>query len=701
MEIACKTSLPKLFSYGLLAVFYCCVPAACTLKKTAAPVRMELLLEEMVSAEQQARFPQPVYQTKQVSSYDRSSVAKDSAHWFANADGFGIVRIDTILGRVEKVLFDEKGPGVITRIWITAVDKRGTWRFYFDGQEEPDWTIPAYDMMKFGLSSLGKGLLQAHTSYTPDGKGGTTLFLPLPYSKSCKITFEDPGGQVSTPKYYQINYRSYERGTGVETFSPQVVQRAAYKIRETDQLLLNPAPVKGIGLEQKAVLHAGDSIVLELPKGENAVYEITFKIQQAAQSDYAQVMRDLIFKASFDRKQTIWVPLSDYSGGGMGSPPLKSWYLDADGKGTVNSRWLMPYKKEGRLMVKNASDLNVSVSLAAKVGPLSWDKRSLYFYTSWKQQRNIPVHDKPEEDEKVREWNFASLAGMGIYKGDVLSLYNHSPAWYGEGDEKIWVDDDTFPSHFGTGTEDYYNSSWAPVVPFQTPFGGAPRADQESSHGYNTFFRTRHLDGIPFTKRLKFDIEMLSWIRGEVDYATTVYWYGRRDARADGTSGLEEATAKLLKVPEDLAKYKLAGSIEFEDLNPVLKSESIHLEKQSMYGFLPGRWSGAAQVIGGGGKPGDAVVYLLDKLKNRNYELVLHATKAADYGIITFLINDRPMNIRFDGYNDGVAPAMVNLGKYVPVDGKIKLEVRIAGGNTKMIGKRYMFGLDCIQFIEN
>jgi len=34
-------------------------------------------------------------------------------------------------------MFDEAGPGVITRIWITTLDKRGTWRFYFDGDDTP------------------------------------------------------------------------------------------------------------------------------------------------------------------------------------------------------------------------------------------------------------------------------------------------------------------------------------------------------------------------------------------------------------------------------------------------------------------------------------------------------------------------------------------------------------------------------------
>lgn len=90
----------------------------------------------------------------------------------------------------------------------------------------------------------------------------------------------------------------------------------------------------------------------------------------------------------------------------------------------------------------------------------------------------------------------------------------------------------------------------APVVPFYTPFGGAPRADLESSHGYNAFYRTRHLDGIPFNKSFKFDIEMLGWKRGEADYATTIYWYGDPEAQVFGTSGIEEAHRQLLPAVE-------------------------------------------------------------------------------------------------------------------------------------------------------
>lgn len=64
--------------------------------------------------------------------------------------------------------------------------------------------------------------------------------------------------------------------------------------------------------------------------------------------------------------------------------------------------------------------------------------------------------------------------GRGVFKGDVLSLYNWCPRWYGEGDEHIWVDGESFPSHFGCGTEDYYNTTYAPIHVYHFPFGGAP-----------------------------------------------------------------------------------------------------------------------------------------------------------------------------------------------------------------------------------
>lgn len=688
---------------GLLHIlFVILLFAACTSREKHSLVTLESLLDEMVSLIESARLPFPSYIACQESSYDRASVSPDSANWFANADGFGFVRTDTIDNRVEKVLFESAGPGAITRIWLTTVDKRGTWRFYFDGSSTPGWIIPAYDLMKFGIPSLGKGLLQPHTSYTPDGKGGNTLFLPIPYQKSCKITFEEEKGAVPVPRYYQINYRQYKEGTTVETFSHEVVERAQKKIQETDSLLLNPSPIKSdTVLTVNQNLNPGDSLIVRLPVGEKAVDFLQFNVSLEDTSIYAQVMRDLVLQAAFDGTQTVWVPFSDFSGGGMGAPIVKSWFLSSDGKGKITSHWLMPYKKSGQIILYNASSEKVHVAANIGISGMPWDERSLYFHASWKQESGISIYNDPKDDQKCKDWNFATLQGRGIYKGDVLTLFNHTPAWYGEGDEKIWVDNDTFPSHFGTGTEDYYNSSWAPVIPFQTPFGGAPRADQESSHGYNTFFRTRNLDGIPFSEKLIFNLELISWVSGKVDYATTVFWYGDGQSESKGNSGIDELKNKMLPIPPNPSNYKIPESIEFESLKEVIKSSSIRTEKQAMFGFTDGKWSSAAQLACSNGQSGDSIIFSFSGLGKNKYEIKVVATKAPDYGIVSFFVNRNSHPVIFDGYNSTVTNSgAISLGSFYPENGEIKLRVKIVGTNPHSVGNRYLFGLDCAQLLE-
>ena len=682
----------------LLLLFGVMALASCRQEKL--DVTFSSLLEEMVDYEEAARFPALPFSCRQESSYDRRSIHPDSAGWFANNDGFGIIRVDTVNGRKENVLFDQDGPGVITRFWLTTMDKRGVMRFYFNHAKDAQWEIPAYDLLRTGLP-IGREFAQEHPNYTPDGKGGNTLFLPIPYSDGCKVTFELPDSIEPSPKYYGINYRRYPVGTKVETFSVEVVEKNRDKILYVDSLLQHyPSYEKGTLLTESQELASKDSLSVVLPEGTNAVRLLSVNIQVDS-AHYEQAMREQIIKMDFDGVETVLVPLSDFSGAGMGARKSDSWYVSADGKGQVVSRWVMPYQKNAVFTLVNLSSIAVKAAVEIRVDSWQWDERSLYFHTSWKQEKGIHVEADPDNDAACIDWNFATLNGRGVYKGDVLSLFNHTLAWYGEGDEKIWVDDDVFPSHFGTGTEDYYNSSWAPVVIFQTPFGGAPRADQASSHGYNTFFRTRNLDGIPFSSLLRFDIELLSWVRGTVDYATTVYWYGDMGAKAVDTSGLEEAAQDLLPVPGDLSKYRRENSIEFEETTPIASSPSIHFDKQSMLGFVDGQWSGGTQLLCIGGKPGDSVEFEFNQLEDCPYQLVVYATKAPDYGIVSFSVNGQDTHIQGDGYDTKVTLSdPISLGCYSPVRGALTLKISLSGANPKAVEEKNLFGLDAIQLMK-
>lgn len=512
--------------------------------ESSRTVTLESLLDEMVDYDSAAEFPD--YTLRQTSSYDRRSTAPDLPGWFANNDGGGYERIEQVGDHREKVLFEADGPGAVTRIWMTTWDKNGKLRFYFDNEEEPRLVIDAYDMSQAALP-VGEGLSLRHTNYEErqEGRGGNTFMLPLPYAQHCRITFEEPDFDRFVARYYQINYRTYAPGTRVESFTPAEAGRLAGRIAEVDSLLLRPrASESGRRLAKSAHLEGGDALTLPVEGRDEAIRTLRIRLRPEREEDYASLMRTTIVRLSFDGEECVWAPLGDFAGAGMGAPEVRSWYLDCDGRGGVESRWVMPYRQQAVLTVENLSDKAATVEAELFTDAYRHTPATLRFRTTWRQERGIPVSPDYDSADNL-DWSFALLEGGGVLRGDLLSLYNDAPDWYGEGDEKIWIDDEGFPSHFGTGTEDYYNCSWAPVVPFQTPFGGAPRADEASSHGYNAFMRTRNLDAIPFRKRLRFDLEMLSWHPGTVDYSTTVWWYGRPGSRAEGASGAAEALVPL------------------------------------------------------------------------------------------------------------------------------------------------------------
>lgn len=107
-----------LFALLLLPLMASCV-------KDTAQVTLDSLLDEMISVEESARYPLVPYRCLQVSSYDRSSVSPDSSGWFANNDGYGIVRTDTVDGRVERVMSLLRPFGLTSRVCLAFLMANG------------------------------------------------------------------------------------------------------------------------------------------------------------------------------------------------------------------------------------------------------------------------------------------------------------------------------------------------------------------------------------------------------------------------------------------------------------------------------------------------------------------------------------------------------------------------------------------------
>lgn len=492
-------------------------------------VSLSTLLNNLKNNDEVAKWPDPYYNELQASSYDRKSISPGKAGWFANDDRSQYIRTEIINGHKEAVMMDADGPGAIVRFWLTTFKRNGTIRIYFDHNKIPELTIGAYDLMKSGLN-LGKALLEPHSSYEAKEKGGSTLYLPMPYAKHCKITFED-NDTDNQPRYYQINYRSYAAGTKVRTFTLKELESLYNLTNAVNNKLLNPdSAVNGKRVKIEQEIAAQQEVAIKLPKGAAAVKYMVIKVKTVNKNDYEQALRSTILKIKFDGEETVWCPLSDFAGSGVGSQRLQSWYRSITDDGSMISRWVMPYRSSAEVSLLNLNDKPVTVSLSAITSKWDWNKNSMYFHANWKNENNVVI--KQSEENKPIEWDFNNITGKGVFIGDTFAVYNHMHKWYGEGDQKLWIDNQAFPNEYGTGTEDYYNTSWAPVVLYQTPFANAPRADNADSFGYNTFTRTRNLDAVPFQNNFRYSLEMLGWENGTADCAATTYWYGFKNAKS-------------------------------------------------------------------------------------------------------------------------------------------------------------------------
>ncbi|MGD8457448.1 MAG: DUF2961 domain-containing protein [Anaerolineales bacterium] len=98
--------------------------------------------------------------------------------------------------------------------------------------------------------------------------------------------------------------------------------------------------------------------------------------------------------------------------------------------------------------------------------------------------------------------------------------------WYGEGDDMIFIDDDTWPpSLHGTGTEDYFGTAYCPAVKFDAPYQGLTLPGGPNWSGKVSWYRFHIEDPIHFQKSIRVTIEHGHNNHRSDDYSSTAYWY--------------------------------------------------------------------------------------------------------------------------------------------------------------------------------
>ena len=670
------------------------------------------LLHEMTDRSVVTHWPATEYLSLQASSTNRASKTPDDPiGWFANSDCNFEIRKETNDGRTESVLMEHEGPGVLTRIWTPFFyqglgNRKGTdIRIYIDGEATPRIQCGMIDLL------TGKGPIKPPFAQTTVRAGD--LYLPIPFSKSCKVTRE------GLSFFYIINYRAYAPGTKVESFRPEMLDKETALLETTGNELVAPADFSGgksLTLDQP--IASGKSAALDLPSGPSAVRHLEFKL---VADNLPVALRSTVLEMSFDGEASVWCPIGDFFSNVNGVDPAhKMWERETRADGTMICRWIMPYQKSGSLCIHNYAKNPVTVKLAASISAWDWTVDSLYFHTNW-------WTDRPSPPRPIWDMNFIDVKGRGIHVGDTLVVLNPLWSWWGEGDEKIYVDEDIerrFPSHYGTGSEDYYGWAGGEVPTrkdeFSAPFianvrvGGQtrdwPAGKEPHTHGYNICSRSRSLDATPFARRFKFDMEAYNMI-GTPDaflqYSLVTHWYGAPGA-THNRPPMPEAAALPVPQTEDVIAFSqkaraataqsfhIPDAIEMEDLKEVKFSPGLNGEVQQLGNKLPPyQWSNGAQMFGKGDRIGATATFTFgEQYKPRR--IIVHPTVSYDYGMLNLYVNEVLVKHDWDGYDPVSKPGKpIDLGVQKPDGNVIRLKVEVVGKNLK--SKGYYFGLDAVE----
>jgi hypothetical protein len=201
---------------------------------------------------------------------------------------------------------------------------------------------------------------------------------------------------------------------------------------------------------------------------------------------------------------------------------------DAD---SYNCYWRMPFRKSARIEIENQSTKPLSL-LYYNIDWIKLDsmpRDTPYFYAQYRQE--YPVR-------KGEDYLLLETSGKGHYVGTVLGVRMRSPAWFGEGDEKIYIDGEPKASIWGTGTEDYFLSAWG-LQTASTPYFGVPYFDDRSIGGHTSAYRWHLDDPIVFNTGIKVTLEHMGWMskdenpeykatswnEREDDYSSVAFWY--------------------------------------------------------------------------------------------------------------------------------------------------------------------------------
>lgn len=443
----------------------------------------------------------------------------------------------------------------------------------------------------------------------------------------------------------------------------------------------------------------GETHTLMDVKGSGVVTHIWVTFLGPEPQDWAKqgsaTHQDMLLRIYWDGdpKPAVEAPVGDFFANCFGkrSPVVSLPVMVEDGD-SYNCFWQMPFRKSARIEIVNQSDKPVNLLYYN----IDWIEKPVakdapYFYAQYRQE--YPAI-------KGKDYVVLETKGKGHYVGTVLAVRSRSPMWFGEGDEKIYIDEEAKPSLWGTGTEDYFLSAWG-LQTTSTPYSGTPYFDQWGIVGGHTSAYRWHIsDPIVFQKGIKVTMEHFGWISAdenpegktnswnerEDDYSSVAFWY------QTGRSTFDERAPKMRTLPnlERITVFARDGSLA--------SSQAGEQQQLSLY---PG-----PQMLFTMKGTGDWVEIPFEVKNKEPLRLLLNMTTSYDFGKFqAFLTTDGlspadgwKIGPVMDFYSEKILNREFHLLDFWPDPGLYTLKLKCVGKNSLSAG--HFLGIESLRLRE-
>lgn len=272
-------------------------------------------------------------------------------------------------------------------------------------------------------------------------------------------------------------------------------------------------------------------------EGPGVITHIWFTIAAQSRNHLKEIVLRMYWDGS--AKPSVETPVGDFFGLNLGEyAHYESAYLACSPGRSLNCYFAMPFRKNARITATNESGEEVRAfysNIDYELVP-SLPEDALYFHAQYRQ--SSPCVATAGEAAKLNpdgrlNYVYAEARGRGHLMGVTLGVLLNADGWMGEGDDMIFVDDETKPAIIGTGSEDYFLGSWNfggrdGATPFGHHYYGAPLIVMpERTGGRYCCYRWHGDNPVTFQRSLKHTMEHGHANNRGDNFFSACYWYQR------------------------------------------------------------------------------------------------------------------------------------------------------------------------------